>query len=269
MPKSGTAKSSKSNANLKSKVGACLDSPTVVLGEWPHEHLAKCKACGSMGATFQCKFQKEGASAWHSLCAFCGKDHANIYCPNCKHPDIVYCCNEHMDEDSLHHKDRCFLQQHLNEAAGLVKRQDYKQATRKLQKIQRAAKEKELRWVEAEATRSLGHCALQLLDRPSAMQHLKEALLLCKDLQDLRGMAYCYMDMAQAYAPQNLRDRQALDFADKAIALAEEEVKAAEALCAGRCDAFQRSEFARSNALLNSAHTARGRIRVVAGTQKE
>eukprot|EP00976_Prorocentrum_cordatum_P025088 509855-Prorocentrum_minimum.AAC.1 len=85
--------------------GFLLDCPTfppsaIDMAEpedpWPHRHVANCKACGELGATFQCKYQIEGASAWQSLCAYCGKDNANLYCCKCKYPDLVYCSTEHM-----------------------------------------------------------------------------------------------------------------------------------------------------------------------------
>mmetsp|Transcript_24348 Transcript_24348/g.46215 ORF Transcript_24348/g.46215 Transcript_24348/m.46215 type:complete len:223 (-) Transcript_24348:618-1286(-) len=192
---------------------------------WPHKHLAKCIACGRKGATLQCKFQQEGASAWQSRCSFCGKDDASIYCPKCKYPDIVYCCLDHAREDEAHHKDRCELQQLLNLAAGQVKKEDFKTAAKTLHQIMKAAVHKNLRWIEAEAVRSLAHVKLQMLDREKAMKYVKEALVISKELGDNRGQAYCYMTMALAYNPTSPKDHKAMHFADKAIEIANEVAK--------------------------------------------
>ena len=44
----------------------------------------------------QCKFNAIEASAWFGACAHCKGDGAAIQCDKCKHPDLVYCCKEHM-----------------------------------------------------------------------------------------------------------------------------------------------------------------------------
>ena len=81
----------------------------------------------------------------------------------------------------------------------------------------------------------------------------------------MRGQVYCNLFMATAYTPTSLTDKKGIDFGNQAIKLAEMELKAAQALAAGRCRAFERSEVARAQSLLTTAYQAVGSAKTMLG----
>jgi len=62
----------------------------------------------------------------------------------------------------------------------------------------KAAVHKNLRWIEAEAVRSLAHVKLQMLDREKAMKYVKEALVISKELGVRRTVFLTSVDICYA-----------------------------------------------------------------------
>ncbi|KAK3258036.1 hypothetical protein CYMTET_32902 [Cymbomonas tetramitiformis] len=243
----------------KDRIG--LREDPVRHNEWPNSHLAACPCCAERGATRRCMAHRPGVTTWASLCAYCGKDHANIYCNKCKYPDLVYCTQEHLEADAAAHAPRCLLQVRLNKASQFVRKKDFPQALKLLQGCVQGAKEQGQRYLYAEAMRSMGHVKGKLDERDRAMEYVSKALSLYKELGDLRGQAYCYIDMSWIYRPKNQTDQRGYDLSKRALEIAEMELLNANKLAKERCQGYQKSEIARAQALVAAAQGANGRMR--------